>query len=244
MRFNTLNMEAQPDLEGIGAGIEGEPAGDGIEYAQIPAAEYQQLQEQAAWVAEQRELYEQQQADWDQQQRDEQFAQQYDPYDPEQLRQLIREETQQALGPVQGFQEQLMRGEAEERASDIIHNYELEQGEFLFPDDDPDSGAVGSRTLCRELAEAFLPEAQQQYGGGPRAAEAALGEAYKAVRAYEDAIGQRYFERRQNELRGLTRAPAPPQPVNGAQAPQVLTTHDARDERDLVSQFFPIGGGA
>jgi len=138
------------------------------------------------------------------------------------------------LAPVSEFTEQAQLDEAEERAMDIIQDIVSREGEFLMPE--------RSTKLARAMAEEFLPEAEQRYGFGPRAAEAALQQAVKTVREIEQEIGQTYYERKQNELGTLAGARREP-PAAGTQGAQNVSTPEGGDERALVEAYFGRGTG-
>lgn len=134
----------------------------------------------------------------------------------------------QKFAPYASYQEQLVLGEAEERAKDILHSLETEKGEFLLPDS-------SDQALSR--ANTHLPEAQARYGYGPKAAEAALAKAYEDQKAYEQAVGKAYYERQINQIRGLSNAPRDPG-VTGQQAGQQVVIPEGGDEMDLVGKYF------
>jgi hypothetical protein len=154
----------------------------------------------------------------------------------EQLRSLIQNE----ISPLSEFTENAALEEAEERAMDIIHDLESREGEFLFRGENP--GDVDSRQVARSLAERFLPEAQQRYGYGPRAAEAALAQAYKVVRSYEETVGKTYHDRQTNQLKTLAGARRE-MPVAGTQGANNVSTPEGGDERGLVEAYFPRATG-
>jgi len=154
----------------------------------------------------------------------------YDPFEPESIRALIREE----LGPIQQYTQAQQMGEAEERAMDILTDISGREGEFLFDQ---------SKGLARELANRYIGETQQKFGFGPKAAEAALERAYKDVRAWEDAVGKAYHERQVNQLSTLGQARREPAAAGTVGADQRAAT-EGGTEIDLVRQFFPAARGA
>ena len=134
----------------------------------------------------------------------------------------------QKFAPYASYQEQLVMGEAEAKAKDILHDLEAEKGEFLLPDS-------SAQALTR--ANQHLPETQQRYGYGPKAAEAALARAYEEQKAYEQAVGKAYYEREINQIRGLSNAPRVPG-ASGQQAGQQVVIPEGGDEFGLVSKYF------
>lgn len=136
---------------------------------------------------------------------------------------------EQKFAPYASYQEQLVLGEAEEKAKDIIHSLEQEKGEFLLPD---------SSGQALQRANNHLPEAQARYGYGPKAAEAALSRAYEEQKAYEQAVGKAYYERQINQIRGLSQAPRDPG-TTGQQAGQQVVIPEGGNELDLVGRYFP-----
>lgn len=132
------------------------------------------------------------------------------------------------FAPFADYQQQLVLGEAEEKAKDIIHSLEQEKGEFLYSD---------SSAQALQRANNHLPEAQAKYGYGPRAAEAALARAYEDQKAYEQAVGKAYYERQINQIRGLSNAPREPG-ASGQQSGQQVVIPEGGDEFGLVSKYF------
>lgn len=143
----------------------------------------------------------------------------------EQLRSIIREE----LAPYQQFQQQAQLGEAEARAKDMLTDIQARDGEFLLPD---------SAEKARVLANSLVQEAAQKHGFGPKAAEAALTQAYKTVREWEDAVGKAYHDRQMNQLRGLSGAPREPAAAGGSV--QQVTVPGGGTEMDVVRHY--LGG--
>jgi hypothetical protein len=150
-----------------------------------------------------------------------------DPLD-ENFQSQLDQYIEQKFAPFADYQQQLVLGEAEEKAKDIIHSLETEKGEFLLPDS-------GAQALQR--ANNHLPEAQAKYGYGPRAAEAALARAYEDQKAYEQAVGKAYHEREINQLRGLANGPRAPG-ASGQQSGQQVVVPEGGDELGLVSKYF------
>ena len=146
----------------------------------------------------------------------------------DQLRQIIREEAGQLVAPLQSYQEQLVMGEATERAKDIIHNFEQDKGEFFDP---------GLTDLALERANTYSQEAVQRFGNTQRAAEYALERAYTDIKALQDSVGKAYYERQINQIRGLSNAPREPG-QSGQQAGQQVVIPEGGDEFALVSKYF------
>jgi hypothetical protein len=158
---------------------------------------------------------------------------QLDPYADDFQDQLDRY-LDSRLAPVSQYTESAMQAEAEERAMDIIQDIASREGEFLFPEQSP--------KIARSLANEFIGEEQQRYGFGPKAAEAALERAVKAVREYEQTIGKAYHERQMNQLGTLAGAPRQPG-VAGTQAAPSTPTPEGGDELALVGHYFGQGTG-
>lgn len=133
------------------------------------------------------------------------------------------------LAPYASYQEQLIMGEAEERAKDIVHSLETEHGEFLDPK---------LSDLTMQVANQYLPQTQARFGYGPRAAEAALELAYNEMKAFEQNLGKAYYERQVNEIRGLAQAPRVPQGATGQQAGQQMVVPEGGDELSVVAKYF------
>ena len=142
------------------------------------------------------------------------------------------------LQPHNEYLEQQSLSEGEQRAMDILADFEASQGDFLIKaekEGDPDS-----RTMARQIAEAFLPEAQARFGYGPKAAEAALERAYTHMKSYEEAVGKAYHERKMNEMGSLAeRGRRRELPAAGSQGAQAVNLPEGGNERDLVASYFP-----
>jgi hypothetical protein len=136
------------------------------------------------------------------------------------------------LAPVNELSKNAAYAEADERAVDIITDLQAQHGEFMLPD---------SADLVKVLANEYVEEAQERYGFGPRAAEAALGQAYKDVKAREEAIGKAYHERQMNQLSTLGKASREPA-VDATAAQQVNSVKG--NEMDLVRSYFTPNTGA
>jgi hypothetical protein len=136
------------------------------------------------------------------------------------------------LAPVNELSQNAAYAEADERAADIITDLQAQHGEFMLPD---------SADLAKVLANEYVQEAQERYGFGPRAAEAALEQAYKDVKAREEAIGKAYHERQMNQLSTLGKASREPA-VDATAAQQVNSVKG--NEMDLVRSYFTPNTGA
>lgn len=156
-------------------------------------------------------------------------------YEPEAFAEWLDKRDEQRLAPFQQFTEQAHLTEAEERAYDILTDVESREGEFLLRETS-DEVPVSSPQFARAIAEDLLPQAQERYGQGPRAAEAALTEAYKVTRAWEDAVAKAALERRDNQLATLTGARREPA-AGAAEGTQVIPA--GGDENDVMARYFP-----
>lgn len=81
--------------------------------------------------------------------------------------------------------------EGNQRIDDIVQDLANRGGDFT------DFGKAVLPDLAENL---FLDEAQQTYGAGPRAAESALTQAAKFVRAIESAAAEKAVEQYKNQL--------------------------------------------
>jgi hypothetical protein len=130
---------------------------------------------------------------------------QLDPFGEDfgsQLAQLIRQEINGAVAPLQERAQAEVLGEAESRAMDILKDDLARNGEFVGGEQ-----VIGA---ARAYAEQLLPQFQERYGYGPRAAEAALTASAAHFRQLEQTIGQAAVERYKNELATLTSARTEP----------------------------------
>lgn len=196
------------------------PAEPSVEYAQIPADEW-------AEVSEAMQLLRQAQEPQYELPEVQQQAVQFDPFAEnasEQLRSIIREE----MAPYATYQEQQILGEAEERAKDIVSDWQAQNGEFIQKE------KANDYILAR--ANQMVGDFQQRFGYGPKAAEAALAQACTEYRDYEISVGKAYHEREINQIRGLSGAPREPA-VNGQQGGQQVTRQGG-NEMDLVRRYF------
>lgn len=150
----------------------------------------------------------------------------FDPYDPDAFSQQLDAYIESKLQPVQEITQSAAMAEAEERAADIVTDLQAQHGEFMLPD---------SAQLVTVLANDYIEAAQERYGFGPRAAEAALEQAYNDVKAREEAIGKAYHERQMNQLSTLGKATREPG-VETTSAQQVA--HVKGTETDLVRAYF------
>ncbi len=226
-RLHTLAFETTPDPGMAGGGEEPVDEPDEGGWGGPSQEEWEQTQQALQYFAE---LEQQRQAA---QQGD---GPQFDPWSEnptDQLRELIRQE----MAPLHEFTEHSQLTEAEERAMDIIADMQAAEGEFLFQPSK--EHPIASPQLARALAEDFLPEAQERYGAGPRAAEAALSHAVKTVREIEQAIGEAYAAREQNQLGTLLNAQRQP-PAAGQAGSKVVGGFEG-DEMDLVRAMTGTG---
>ena len=187
-----------------------------VEYAQIPAEQWQQMQqmvEQLGPLAEyvnqlpqQQEPYQQQQPgfefDWD------------NPV--ESMRQLIRDE----VAPIASFTQEQQYAEANEQAADILSDYLKSQG-AQFLGDEKQQEYAREQALIR--ANHYVIEEAQRFGEGLEAAEAAIKRAVDEQLAHDQAVGQAYAEQNMQQVRQITQAPQQPN-LTSAQAAQTLTT--------------------
>ncbi len=187
------------------------------EQTQQAILEYVQQQQQAQLAA--------QQAYFGQGQQQEQGPPRPSPFDDD-WDEKLDAYIESKLAPFQQTQEQIVYGEAEELALDILNDIVKSQGDLLLPD---------SVKRARQLADSYVQEEQAKYGFGERAAEAALERAYNDVKAWEQAVGKAYHERQMNQLSTLSLAPREPNaPIQAAQE-QVYKT--GGNELDLVRKY-------
>jgi hypothetical protein len=135
----------------------------------------------------------------------------------------------QRLAPIQSVQQEAVMGRAEEQAMEMLTGY-AQADPFIYE---------GSLQNARKLANDFLPQAQQQYGYGPRAAEEALKAAHKAVREWEGKVGEAYHQRQLEQLRGLGQVRREPTSngMNG-QTSQLISASGPGDERAILQKYF------
>lgn len=168
------------------------PTQEQWEQTQAMLAQTAESYETMQWLAQQAQQLQQQQMG--------QQGPVFDPFSEDantQLRQIIREE----LAPYEQLRQDVILGEAEERASDILADLQARNGEFTQSQ---------SADLARALANQFLAEEQTKHGFGPKAAEAALERGYNTVREYENTLAQTAIERHNNQLKTLNDAPREP----------------------------------
>lgn len=147
----------------------------------------------------------------------------WDPYDREQVLNLFRQE----MAPLYQDREQAQLGEAEERARDILSDLSKRDGEFDIE-------------IARLRAESFLPQMQERYGPGPRAAEEALAAAAAAQRQWEMERDRTAVDRYTNQIATLAGAPGEPG-SSYTQGAQTRTMPDYRQGGTVTDRFF--GGG-
>lgn len=147
------------------------------------------------------------------------------------LAQLIRQEIQGAVAPLQERAQNEVLSEAENRAIDILKDDAAQNGEFV--------GGDTSLQIARGFAEQLLPQFQERYGFGPRAAEAALSASASLTRQWESGIGDAAVERYKNQLSTLSNAPAEPNAARiGAEAPGEYTDEMAATQALIARGQF------
>ena len=229
LQFHSLVNETNPALDG---GLQ-QGEGEGFEAPQEDQwsgpsqEEWEQTQQALQYFAQQEQARQEQQQGG---------PPQLDPLDPN-FQQQLEAWYEQKTAPIQQFSQQYQSQQAEEMAWDMLSAAEQAEGEFLLRETTNEL-PVASPHMARAIAEDLLPDMQARYGQGPKAVEAALTQAVKYVRQYEDAIGQAYEQRKQNELQ--TRLSAPMRPPGNGQAAQSLDS-GAASEFDVVARH--VGGG-
>lgn len=121
----------------------------------------------------------------------------YDPYDPQSLLQFVRTGLQPDLAPLAQTHEEIVMGEAEERAMDILGDIKAKIGDFDLED-------------ARLRADKFMPQMVAQYGAGPRAAEAALEKAAHEQFQKEQKWREAAVAQHTNQLATLSGAASEP----------------------------------
>lgn len=149
---------------------------------------------------------------------------QLDPLD-ENFQAQLDQYMDQKLAPYADYTQQAILGEAEQRAADILTDITARDGEFLFE---------GSVDKARALANSYVGQMAQQYGFGPQAAEQALEQAAKDVRAWEQAVGQAYHDRQINQLSTL--GGARKEPGAAGQGAQQFVIPEGGDLMDVVKR--------
>lgn len=149
-----------------------------------------------------------------------------DIYDPQAFESKLEKYIDSRLQPVNELTQSAQMAEASARAQDIVTDLQAQHGEFMLPD---------SADLVTVLANEYIEGAQERYGFGPRAAEAALEQAFKDVKSREEAIGKAYHERQMNQLSTLGKAPREPA-VDSVSSQQVNSVKG--NETDLVRAYF------
>ena len=227
LQFHSLVNETDPTMSGdMQQGDE--PVEEEAGWQGPSEEEWQQTQQALQYFAAQ-EQARQEAANGQQPQIDplsDNFIQQLDQY------------FEQKTAPYQQFTEQYQQSQAEEMAWDMLASAEQTEGEFLLRETS-DELPVASPHMARAIAEDLLPEMQERYGPqSPKAVEAALTQAVKYVRQYEQAVGEAYMQRKQNELQ--TRLSAPMTTAANGQAAQSFDSN-AVSEMDLVAKY--VGSG-
>jgi len=154
---------------------------------------------------------------------------QLDPLDPsfdQNLENYIQQRVDASIAPYQGFTQEQIMSEAEERAMDIIDSLASEKGDL------PQGGAE----FVRAIANDYIEESQQKFGFGPQAAEDALSRAYDHAQEVFKAAGKAYYDQTINELSTLDQAPR--EPATNVPAQQG-NERVKGTEQDLVRAFFP-----
>lgn len=146
-----------------------------------------------------------------------------DPYDDGFETRLI-EYIDQRMQPYSQLHTEIVMGEAQERAQDILTDLAARDGDF-------------NKDMALSLAERLLPEQTARYGPGPRAAEEALQLAAQQVREYEKTVGQSAIDQHLNQLKTLSGAPSEPGSVY-AQGVQQRTVPDYRQGGTVTQRFF------
>lgn len=222
-----LHLETDP---GLGEAAAGEPPVEG------------ESTEEQGWAGPSQEEWEQTQqalsyfAQLEQQRQAEQNGERQ-PLDPlaDDFETRLGAVLDERLAPIQQFTEQTRMGQAEDLALDILADQEAREGEFLLRETSEET-PFSSTQFARSIAEEIYPQMAQRFGDGDKAAEAALGQAYKAVRSWEEAVVKAGIERRDNQLSTLTGARREP-PAGGAEGTQV--SPDGGDEFDVLRRYYP-----
>lgn len=186
--------------------------------------EWQQTQETLAQLAEFAQSQPRLVYPGQQQQDNQQQYPEYDPYDPQSLLQFVRSGLAPDLAPITQTHEQIVLGEAEERAMDILNDIKARDGDYDVE-------------VARIRADALLPQMQEQYGYGPRAAEAALEQAAKEQRAYEQKLIERAVAQHTNQLATLAGAASEPGSTYTVGTQQRVIP-DYRQGGTVTSHFF------
>lgn len=226
-----LHNEVDP---GLGDAAAGEPAveggGEAAEPWSLSQDDYEQLTQAVSYLAQQ------EQARQAQQNGDEEPLDPYADNFEDRLRDIIRAETKPLQETTSRFQQQ----EDIARQFDILADNEAREGEFLIREATEEC-PVSSNEAAIALHYAFLDEAIQRFGNTPRAQEAALSQAYKVTKQWEDAVAKAALERRDNQYATLSGAPREPA-AGAAEGTQVSPR--GGDESAVLRRFFPVRGPA
>ena len=148
-----------------------------------------------------------------------------DPWErPDSFQQDLDAYINQRMAPVQQFTQEAALSEAEERAMDILADFATRDGEF-------------DKELARVRADHLLPQMQQRYGYGPKAAEAALEAAAVAQREYEQKVYADAIAKHTNQLATLSGAPGEPGSTY-VQGVQQRTMPDYTKGGTVAQRFF------
>ena len=148
-----------------------------------------------------------------------------DPWErPDTFQQDLQAYIAAQVAPVQQFTNEAALSEAEERAMDILTDLASSGGEF-------------DKDLARIRADHLLPQMQQRYGNGPKAAEAALEAAASEQRAYEQKMYEQAVSRHTNHLATLSGAPGEPGSTY-VQGVTQRTMPDYRKGGSVTGKFF------
>ena len=204
-----------------------------------------------AWAGPSQEEYEQltndhaQLREWAESQRqaqegnepDEQIP---DPYtEPAEFKAWLQQQVDERNAPYADFVDNANHSEAHQRGLDILSDNEAQHGEFLGKSTEETKLEVDSTTVAYQLAEMFLPEAEQRHGQGPKAAEAALARGADVVRQPEQAIAARHAAQQSNRMGTLSGAPRQPA-ASGTGGPATVVIPEGGDEKSVVAKY--LGG--
>lgn len=226
-----LHLETDPGLGDPVAGDAPEPVGGEVEEPWSLAQEdWEQFQQAVTYLAQQEQA---RQAETNGE------PQPIDPYADDfedRLREIVRSETQPFQDTISRFQSQ----EDIARQFDVLADNEAREGEFLIRESSEEC-PVSSNEAAIALHYAFLDDAIQRFGNTPRAQEAALTQAYKVTRQWEEAVAKAALSRRDNQLATLTSAPREP---NAGAAEGTQVSPAGGSEFDVLRRHFPVRGPA
>lgn len=198
-----------------------------VEYAQIPAEQWQQTQEMLSAMAPLYEAYQQQQQAYGMQQQPQQQPTEIDPFS-DNFTQQLDQYIDQRLAPVTSYTQEQQLSEASEQAMDILNDHVSSQG-YTFLNE-------GSSERALELANHYVAEYEAQYGQGMKAAESAIARAADEIRDWEKAVGEKYAQQQQEQLQTITNAP---RQLGQTAVPSTQNTAiPAGDERAVLSKYY------